>query len=163
MRRRTAAAILTSLLSLTPTFGQDWRLYRNPDFAYSIELPSDYQDELRENDPATIRLVEGETELTVFDGTNIEGWSASEFADFVARADRIARVTYRRAGQSWFVLSGYYRRDGTERQDLIFYTKFMLSPDGSRFAGFEISYPLADKRALDAVVDRLEATFRGPR
>jgi len=81
----------------------------------------------------------------------------------VSRADRIREVTYRAQGRGWFVLSGYYQRDGEERQDLIFYAKFMFSSDRSVFSGFEISYPAANKRRLDRVVTRLEKSFRGPR
>jgi len=161
--RRYTWVVLGALMLVTPVSGQEWRSYQDPTLGFSIALPPGFRSALRENDPAEVRLVDGEAELTVFGGSNAEGWSAEAFADFVGQADRIEEVTYRRVGGSWFVLSGFYRREGSERDDLIFYTKFMLSSDRSRFAGFEISYPAADKRAMDDVVERLEGSFTPPR
>ena len=53
----------------------------------------------------------------------------SVFADQLAKADRIADVTYRKTGKTWFVISGHYRRDENESGSLIYYAKFMFTPD----------------------------------
>ena len=96
-------------------------------------------------------------------GTADQDDSAAGFADMLSHADRVAEVTYRTGGRSWFVLSGYYQRLGFEEEELIFYAKFMFSPDLERFAAFEISYPADEKQRFDAVVERLEESFRRPR
>lgn len=152
-----------ALVLVTSAVAAEWRTYRHPELGYQLDLPGDFAAQRDGADPATLRLVRNDAVLTVFDGENVNRWSASRFADFVAKADRIRQVTYRRTGSTWFVLSGYYQREGAERDDLIFYTKFMLSADGTDFAAFEISYPRADKRDLDPVIERLERSFRGPR
>ena len=75
---------------------------------------------------------------------------------------RIRDVTFAVRGNSWFVLSGYYRRAGDESDDLIFYAKFMFSPDRSRFAGFEASYPEADRKRWEPIIEAMEDSFRAP-
>src|SRR5690606_5326981 len=94
-------------------------------------------------DDDVLRLYErgGDAMIEVYGGENADGLSAAGFADMLAGADRIAEVTYRAGGRSWFVLSGYYERLGFEDEELIFYAKFMFSPSRERFAAFEISYP----------------------
>lgn len=162
------AAILVALAASLPADAQapGWRSYEDPALGYRIELPLAEFEAIGDDadGPDVLRLYErgGDAMIEVYGGQNPEGLSAAEFADMLAGADRIAEVTYRTGGRSWFVLSGYYQRLGFEEQELIFYAKFMFSPDLDRFAAFEISYPAADKQRFDAVVERLEASFRSP-
>jgi len=136
-----------------------WRTYRADEFR--IDLPADYvetaesrPDHLVLIDPTNTVLVE------VYSGADTRRLGAAALADQVAQADRIADVTYRAEGRNWFVLSGHYRRLGRETEALIYYAKFLISPDRSRLAGFEISYPRRDKTSLDPIVTRMEKTFR---
>lgn len=161
-------ALLFALLSSLPTAAQapGWQLYEDPELGYRIDLPLAMFEAIAADDdgPGVLRLYErgGDAMLEVYGGRNPDGLSAGQFADMLAGADRIAEVTYRAGGRSWFVLSGYYARLGFEEQELIFYAKFMFSPDLSRFAAFEISYPADEKRRFDEFVERLEASFRRP-
>lgn len=56
------------------------------------------------------------------------------------------------------MLSGHYTGDG-----LIYYAKYVFSPDLSQVGGFEISYAASEKVRMDPIVEHLEASFRGPR
>jgi hypothetical protein len=140
-----------------------WQRYVNPTYRYQIELPIG-MFEVREQTRAKLSLyeVDGLGQLDVYGADNAERLTPQEFAGVVEQADRVEEVTYRAGGRSWFVLSGYYRREAGEVEDLIFYAKFMFSPDRSRLAAFEISYPLSQKRRFDAIVDRLESSLRAP-
>lgn len=161
-------AMLFALAAALPTMAQapGWQPYEDPDHGYRIELPLAEFEAIGDDDgPDVLRLYErggGDAMIEVYGGENPDGLNTTEFADMLAGADRIAEVTYRAGGRSWFVLSGYYQRLGFEEQELIFYAKFMFSSDLERFAAFEISYPAADKQRFDPVVERLEATFRSP-
>ncbi|HEV7276808.1 MAG TPA: hypothetical protein VGN80_11005 [Devosiaceae bacterium] len=161
------AALLFALTANLPAIAQapGWQYYEDPELGFTIDLPL-AQFELIEDDagPEVMRLYErgGDAMIEVYGGENVEGLSAAGFADMLSRADRIAEVTYRTGGRSWFVLSGYYERLGFEAQELIFYAKFMFSPGLERFAAFEISYPADEKQRFDALVERLEASFRRP-
>jgi hypothetical protein len=80
----------------------------------------------------------------------------------LSRAERIRQITYSRAGASWFVVSGYYRRASSEDDDLIFYAKFMLSRDHRKVSVFEASYPVRDKKRYDPLIERMEDTLTRP-
>lgn len=160
-------ALLFALTASLPVAAQapGWQTYEDPELGFRIELPlAQFEPIGADEGPEVLRLFErgGDAMIEVYGGQNPEGLSAAEFADMLAGADRIAEVTYRTGGRTWFVLSGYYQRLGFEEQELIFYAKFMFSPDLERFAAFEISYPATDKQRFDAVVERLEASFRSP-
>jgi hypothetical protein len=100
--------------------------------------------------------------LEVYGGYNRDRLSLSEFVDFLSQADRIAEITYRTGGRTWFVISGYYRREEPSDPSLIFYAKVMFSRDLERFSAFEISYPQRYKRQMDPVVEALESSLRPP-
>lgn len=167
--RTFLAALLLALAATLPAVAQapGWQLYEDPELGFRIELPLAQFEPIAGEDegPEVLRLYErgGDAMIEVYGGENLDGLSVAEFADMLAGADRIAEVTYRTGGRSWFVLSGYYTRLGFEEQELIFYAKFMFSPDLSRFAAFEISYPADEKQRFDPVVERLEASLRSPR
>lgn len=162
----TLLAAFVLLLSASLAVGQDieWRRYVNDDFGYRIDLPLGLF-EITESKDAGLSLteVDGLGQIEIYGAYNELGLSTADFADELSQADRIDEVTYRTGGRSWFVLSGYYAREGQEVEDLIFYAKFMFSADRSRVAAFEISYPLADKRRFDRIVARLERSLRAPR
>ena len=62
-------------------------------------------------------------------------------------------TTYRPRGRSWFVLSGY-------RGDSIYYEKVMFSCGGSLVNVFAITYPVDQRNLYDAIVERMEDSFR---
>jgi hypothetical protein len=156
---------LVGLLALVaPVLAQGgWERYVDPDLGYRIDLPTG-QFKRIEADPPLVRLHRDETDalLEVYGGYNRDRLSLSESVDFLSQADRIAEITYRTGGRSWFVISGYYRREEPSDPSLIFYAKVMFSRDLERFSAFEISYPQRYKRQMDPVVEALESSLRPP-
>lgn len=142
-----------------------WQPYRNERLGYSIDLPLgmfelDQSGESR--DSMVLHEVGGRAQIEILGSENTQNVKPRDYADFFGAADRIRNVTYRAHGASWFVMSGHYAREKGEAEDLIFYTKYLFSPDYSAFAAFEISYPESEKQRFDSVVTRLEASLRAP-
>lgn len=164
MYRSFVIGLFVLLAFAAPVLAQrGWERYADPDFGYSIDLPTG-QFEWVEAASPVVRLRQAETDalLEVYGGYNRDRLSLSEFVDFLAEADRIAEITYRTGGRTWLVISGYYRREDSSDPSLIFYAKFMFSRDLDRFSAFEISYPQSHKERMDPVVEALESSLRPP-
>ena len=156
------AAFITLLFALVQPAGAfEWRRFSDRELGFSLALPIDlFVQRSVEGSSMHLSDATGDVVLDVYSAENTERLRPSALADELTSSDRIDEVTYRRVGRRWFVLSGYYAREGYEAQDLIFYTKFMFSSDRSQFAAFEISYPVELKRELEPVVEKIEDTFR---
>lgn len=140
-----------------------WSRYVDPELGFAIDLPTgSFVRDGKGTSPVRLTERGGDGVLEVYGGTNSNGLNLRAFEKLVGTADRIGEVTYHREGRTWFVLSGYYRREGFEDGDLIFYAKFMFSPDLKTLSAFEISYPVTDKKRFDPIVEHLQATLTSP-
>ena len=158
---RLALVVMFVLALVHPSAGLEWRQFGDPDLGFRVSLPVDlFTDRTVKGSSLHFSDSTGDVVLDLYGAKNAERLPPTTVADQLALSDRIDEVTYRRHGRSWFVLSGYYAREGYEPHDLVFYTKFMFSSDRARFTAFEISYPAAMKDELDHVVERIEDTFR---
>lgn len=165
--RRSLIVLLASVLSaLAPASAQQiqWQEYENTAYGYSIDLPLG-PFEGSSNGQAGVTLLEtgGRGQIDVYGAVNTQKLSPTEFEETLSGAARIREISYARRGASWFVISGYYRREGDQSDDLIFYAKFMFSPDRERLSAFEASYPAADKRRYDPIIERMEDSLTSPR
>ena len=156
---------IAAVLFLTSMVGAaDWQRYTDPEFGYSIDLPADQFDV--ETDAArnglTLYEREGRGQIDVYALQKNEELNLDQLREELSHADRIRQVTYSRSGESWFVISGYYRRLADDATDLIFYAKFMLSADRRSLSAFEVSYPVSDKRRYDPIVERIEDSLTRP-
>jgi hypothetical protein len=138
-----------------------WRSFGDPTLGYHIEVPAQFSPT---TDPETGHLLlrSGNTTIEVYGGVNAHGLSARQFASALRKAGGIADVTYQAGGRTWLVLSGHYQPMRGDPEAMIYYAKFSFSPDLSRLAGFEMSYPASEKLRLDAVVAHIQKTFKGP-
>jgi hypothetical protein len=155
-------ALLLSLMMLaSPVAAAEWQRYSNPEVGFSISLPTErFAVEKESPERLTLDEIGGSAQLDVFGVRNPERLTRRQFQAMMEAADPDRRITYRAAGRSWFVLSGYLEG---EAEPTIFYAKFMLNPAGTALSAFEISYPKAQKRAFDATVERLEDSLTAPR
>lgn len=155
---RLLVAVLLLGLGAGSALGSEWRHYVDPSFGYSVTVPDDGFD--IETDSArnglTLYEQDGRGQIDVYAIHNDDLLSLTQLRSALSKAERIKQVTYSRAGTSWFVLSGYYKRPAGEETDLIFYAKFMISEDHEAIAAFEASYPISEKRRFDPIIERME-------
>jgi hypothetical protein len=142
--------------------GASWSTYRDTASPYTIDLPVVSFRPTDASQPGHLALAElsGDAMIDVYGGTNTKQLSPKEFIDQLAHAPRIADISYRAEGRTWFAISGHYSREAGDAGTLIYYAKFVFSSDLSRFAAFEISYSVAEKSRMDPVVMRLEKSLK---
>lgn len=150
MRRLPLVLALALLLAL-PALGAA-TLYRNARYGFQIQVPDGFvagQAPANE-DGRTFRQAGGRAELLVWGWNNVldEG-----LAEALARAKEDAGrpIAFESQGRNWYVLSW---TDGVQ----IVYQKAFLGPGSG--AAFRLTYPLARKSVFDAIVTRLEKSFR---
>ncbi len=142
----------------------NWDTYANSRLGYSIAVPLGAFVPSPEGgvDGLTLLQVGGRGQIDIYGTANTQGLSPAEYADFIAGADRIREVTYSTGGNSWFVLSGFYNREGEDSTDLIFYTKYMFNAEGTALAAFEVSFPEEDKPFFAPIIEYMEDSLRPP-
>ncbi len=141
----------------------DWTHYINTSYGYEVDLPLGlFQPGEGRGDNLVFYEREGAAELEIYGAENPRRLSPREFLSAVEQSGRIAEVTYRSVGTNWFVISGYYRRDSTPDEKMIFYAKFMFSYDRSRLSAFEITYSSDQRQIFDPIVERVEDSFTSP-
>ena len=163
-RLRTLPLCLALLLTcINAAQAASWTHYRDPGSRYTVDLPTESFSP--KNSPAqpghvTLSEQDGDAIIDVYSGGNAKDLSPDGFIRQLSQAPRIGDITYKAVGSTWFAISGHYTREGNDPGTLIYYAKFVFSPDLSRFAAFEISYSVAEKPRMDTVVTRLEKTLR---
>jgi len=163
--RATAMMLVLAvgLWSSTTPAQTEWRSYHNARFGYSVELPT-AGFTVTETDKGLTLLEEGgRGQIDIYGARNAERLGPAQYQQVLAGADRIDEITYSRRGQSWLVVSGYYKRDEQRGDNLIFYAKFMFSGDRTTIAGFEASYPVDSRETFDPIVERMEDHLTAPR
>jgi hypothetical protein len=144
-------------------FEDEWSFYQDPEFGFTIEIPTGVMEQLPEAPRGSrFREIGGSGLLDVYGGANSAGLSPQEIAAELEHNPQIGEVTYRASGHNWVVLSGYYTRADYDGDDLIFYAKFMFNADRSRLSAFEISYPEAERDTFDPIIEHMEDTLSPP-
>jgi hypothetical protein len=163
--RPLIAFVTICLLTLSAIGAQgiDWQRYEDAVYGYEVDLPLGlFTGSRREDNGITLFETGGRGQIDVYGAANTENLSPRGFQAVLSGAERIREITYARRGSSWFVISGYYHREGEDSDDLIFYAKFMFSPDRRHLSAFEASYPVADKRRYDPIIERMEDSLTSP-
>ncbi len=152
-----AFPFLLGVLCWTPIArAQDtYRTYRNARFGTTVRYPANLveaQPESANGDGRKFLSRDGRIELTVYGFGNARNRSASgEMRRAISDWKRDgARLTYFKAGRSWFVLSGYVGAD-------VFYEKTLLQR--GTFHTLIWQYPKTLKKRLDASVSRSASSF----
>lgn len=169
MRELSKAGVLAALLVACPLAASaqpapGWSAYENPAYGFSAELPLNRFNATEPQTPQSLRLLEenGPGEIRVFAGDVPEGASLDALEDQLSADPRIREVTYRADGDTWFVVSGYFKEETASGSPVVFYAKLLLSRDSARYSAFEISYPQDDRENYDFVVGRIEDSLTRP-
>ena len=129
-------------------------------FVVDIPTPSFREEASGRTSHKTFSETDGEAIIDIYSGHNLKRLQPTAFIQELSHAPRIEDITYTAKGRSWFAISGHYVREGANQSGLIYYAKFEISADHTRIAAFEISYPTAEKQAMDPVVTHLEKSLR---
>jgi len=160
-----ALLVIASSMIVTPAAlaqaNGGWQSYSDHDYGFSAELPlGSFEVIEAEGTPGiALREIDGQATINLYGGP-ADGMTREALEDQLSGA-QLATTTYRSGGDSWFVLSGYYETQG--RQDTIYYTKVMFSPDHQTFSAFEITFPTIEKPRFEALVEHFEDNFTRPR
>ena len=135
--------------------GKDgWMVYENARFGFSLPVPPAMKAERPPDNGGgqAFTSADGKVHLTGWAHFNADGAASVDAAweEELAAPDRT--VTYKRKTDGWFVVSGV-NKDGTG-----FYTKYFA--DAQYFAAFSISYPQADEKKYQPVIERVAKDFQ---
>lgn len=137
-----------------------WRTYRNERFGLSLLFPSQVFTVEKQSDAGDGTVFvskDGEARLLVGALENSGAQNPKSYEEYIAgKSYADYNVTYRRGGDSWFVLSG-------EGKGKTFYEKVMFSCGGKLINSFAMLYPTEQSKTFDPIVERIEDSFRpGP-
>lgn len=138
-------------------FNLEWSEYRNERFGLSLSFPAKLFGLGRSAEAGDGQLFtskDGRAQLLIGALENSDHHSPATYQQFIAQSSYPGfEIDYAPVGRSWSVLSG--ERDGT-----VFYEKVMFSCGGAVINSFALLYPVSQKSIYDAVVERIEDTFR---
>jgi hypothetical protein len=139
------------------THAGQWRSERESELGFAFSYPPELFQELPGDGKPSFHYfasTSSDAKFLVGGWNNQAQQSPQHFKQWlIANAGGYDEVTYRPRGRSWFVLSGY-------RGGQIYYEKVMFSCGGQIVNVFAISYPVFERDIFDAVVERMEDTFR---
>jgi serine/threonine-protein kinase len=152
MQRAFALALVIATVA-TLARAQSFRVYSNPRFGATAEVPSDWRaDPPPENgDGLVFHSPDGQASLTISGILNIAD-SAEEAMKQEDQAGGDEQVTYRQRGARSLTLSGL-------QGDRIFYRKSILVCRDQIWNHLSLDYPAARKTDYDALVVRVAKSF----
>ncbi|MDP4034276.1 MAG: hypothetical protein Q8P60_15785 [Pseudorhodobacter sp.] len=133
-----------------------YTLYQNARYGTFISFPGSYYSPKPapdSGDGRTFVSADGASRFVVFAQYNALDLSQAEMMQDDRATGGYDDVTYQKAGEGWYVLSGHAAGD-------IYYRKVILDPSGL-VQVFEITYPSSLKREFDPVVTYMVQSF-GP-
>jgi hypothetical protein len=150
--RLIAALIL--FLAVSPALAQGTGVYENARFGYSIVVPDGFegQGESDNGDGQVFKSADGTQTLRVYGGFNSESFAETIRAGMGYARDAGWNLTYTRVRDTWAVYSG-------TRARRILYARAIRICGGDAFASYELDYPSADREAMDAVIQDLNASL----
>lgn len=148
---RVFCLVFALALAVGPATAADGEVYHNARFGTTIDVPANIFRPLAtpdNGDGQRFESADGRASLTVFAGNNVEGRTLRQLIQAAEDDATGERITYRKAGRSWFVISGF-------RGDDVFYRKLLLSDGGSVGHTVELVYPATEKAIYDPLTARI--------
>ena len=143
------------------TADDGWRRFVGEKFGTTIEYPPGFEalPEPDAHDGVTLVARDG-ARILAYASFNIEEQSLDDFAVSSLHGDDYARVTYRKRGQDFLVVSGLRDIEGRES---VFYERYYLPPDAETIHAVAITYPRELKAVYDPLVGRIAGSLRQAR
>jgi hypothetical protein len=135
---------------------REWLEYHNERFDFALKVPA---EQFR---PGTARNPEvgalwisrdGQARLIAVAGPNETGGSLADYRSFIMETTYPnARFDYTPQRDNWFVLSGV-------QGDQIFYERVTFVCDGRYIYGWQLHYPVRQKRLYDQIVEEIHRNY----
>jgi hypothetical protein len=140
-----------------PATAQSWLEYRNERYDFSIKVPAEHFRQGTARNPEVGALWisrDGQARLIAVAGQNETGGSLQDYRAFVMeRTYANARFEYTPMRENWFVLSGV-------QGDQIFYERITFVCGGRYIYGWQLHYPVRQKRLYDRIVEEIHRNYR---
>ena len=136
---------------------QGWSNYRNERFGFQLSYPGGLfvrQETPNADSGALWTSTDGTARLLATATPNETSETLESYREFVMRetyAD--ARFDYTPQKDNWFVLSG-------QKGDVIFYERITFACQGRYIYGWQVNYPLAQRRKYDAIVEAIHRSYK---
>jgi hypothetical protein len=131
--------------------------YRNERFGFKLKYPSVIfipEASPESGDGQTFNSVDGAARIVTYAALNDEKLSLAQYRrTLMTEYNGYDMLDYQPQGKTWFVLSGF-------RGDRIFYEKIMFSCRNQVVNVLAISFPTAEKRFYEPIVEQLEDAFK---
>lgn len=131
--------------------------YVNEKYGFSLQVPADVfvEGDSRNPEAGTVWVSrDGRARLSAVAGPNETGGTMESYRRFVmGQTYAGARFTYTPASHNWFVLSGI-------KDDQVFYERITFVCDGRYIFGWQMFYPVSEKRFYDRIVEEIHSSYR---
>ena len=153
MASRISLAVILTLCS-SVALAASWRSYHNERFGTTADVPADWHagEPPANGDGLVFTSPDGDATITVFGSLNISDTIAEAFSVYEAPNDG-ETITYHHRDKRAVVVSGTHG-------DRIFYRKSILSCGDMVWNSVSIEYPVADKKAYDALVTHVAHSLK---
>lgn len=136
--------------------GLDWIGYRNQRFGLVLRYPAHvfkFERAAAAGDGELFSSQDGRAQLLIGAFENTDHHSPESYQKFIARQSYSGlKIDYAPVGRSWSVISGV-------RGDTMIYEKVMFSCGGRVINSFAMTYPVAERRLYDPIVEGIEDSF----
>ena len=131
--------------------------YRNPKFGFSLSLPADLfkPGETRNAEVGSLWIShDGQARLVAGAQANESGETLQAYRRYIMETTYTdASFDYTPSRDNWFVLSGI--KDGQ-----MFYERVTFACDGRYIYGWQLMYPVAERRRYDRIVETIHRNYR---
>jgi hypothetical protein len=156
-RAAIAGLLCAWLFSTALHAAESWTSYKNPRFGYTLSYPSSV---FKPNRPAedgggqVFTTPDERAKIVVYGALNDEKFTPAEYRETILKQfSGYDAIDYSPKGKTWFVLSGY-------RGDQIYYQKVMFSCADRVINAFSITFPKAEKKFFEGLVEIMEDNFK---
>lgn len=131
--------------------------YYNERYGFSLNLPADVSKPGNAGNPDLGGLwtsPDGQARLIAVAIENTAGDSLSTYRSFVIEQSyKTAKFDYTPVRGNWFVLSGIL-------DDRIFYERITFACNGQYIYGWQLQYPVAERKLYDRIVEDIHRNYR---
>ncbi|MCL4766767.1 MAG: hypothetical protein KJZ80_11075 [Hyphomicrobiaceae bacterium] len=152
-----AGAVLLASAAAVAAEAGPWLEYHNERYGFSLRVPARYFVEGISRNPEAGNVWisrNRQARLIAVAGPNETGGSLDSYRSFVmAKSYAGARFDYMPVHDDWFVLSGV-------KGNQVFYERVTFVCDGRYIYGWQMFYPVGQKRVYDRVVEEVHRNYR---